>query len=138
MQARSCATTDRARFFDAEVLLHEVPRYYLGTQNRTLTMTNWQPIETAPRDGTRIDVAVFVHDSEQWTKGPATTRYRRQTDAYFSEGHWVFEDNGRQGEFARNLEDAGWWGEKIVKFWMPAPKLPDINGESQMRPEETK
>lgn len=51
----------------------------------------WQPIETAPRDGTQVDL---------WTVAPrqvwiATDRDPRVPNAWFSEGKWwVYDEHG--------------------------------------------
>lgn len=59
---------------------------------------DWQPIETAPKDGTRIVV---------W--GRVGFRHAIYTCALFSE-------NGREGWEG----DAGWFIDN-VKFWFPVP-----------------
>jgi hypothetical protein len=76
-------------------------------------MADWQPIETAPKDGTEIDL---------WVKAPPTQlsggSYGRVPDCWFAFDEWrtwdVFE------------------GETVtvnnVTHWMPRPEPP--NGEA--------
>lgn len=67
-------------------------------------MSNWQPIETAPKDGTKIDV---------WCPG-----YGRIADARFVEGRWR--------EWGINECDQMTWvqiGDRIT-HWMPLPEPP--------------
>lgn len=74
----------------------------------------WQPIETAPRDGTEVDLWV-VHtepqiDGKTWSP-------LRQADCSWSEnegGLWVqFQDIP--------VEDYGW----VATHWMPLPSPPE-------------
>lgn len=66
-------------------------------------MTDWQPIETAPKDGTRVDL--WVTD-------------RRVADSWWSLSHngWIDPQGGWDGEYDR-LE-----GEP--SHWMPPPPPP--------------
>ncbi len=66
----------------------------------------WCPIDTAPKDGTRIDV---------WAKFEKSG-WRRQPDAYWNEkiGNWQL------GQY--NAED--YMVTPIVTHWMPLPSAP--------------
>ena len=79
-------------------------------------MSEWQPIETAPRDGTRvllvndngaIDIAGYV---EQWTVRYEFMRKERDGDVY-----------------KEVREECGYWNTEIAycpTHWMPLPALP--------------
>ena len=60
----------------------------------------WQPIETAPKDGTRIAGAVWSEQTKRW----------RVMDAYFCRGlmepRWVFD---------------GWGTKSGPTHWVPLP-----------------
>jgi uncharacterized small protein (DUF1192 family) len=118
---------DRARLGDLE---SEVERLRAAMQ--------WRPIETAPRDGTRIDLWVVSGSSEGW----------RVTDAYFVEravDSWVSGPKRlrmvRSGWFAphQDFGDDGFcdmpertfWvqgSERVMSItathWMPLPEPP--------------
>lgn len=73
-------------------------------------MNEWQPIETAPKDGTKILVYTVHGDIElsDW--------YR------FDNSHY----EQVEGDLYRKIEDPpteGWNGNKPV-FWMPLPSPP--------------
>lgn len=58
----------------------------------------WKTIDTAPRDGTLVDL---------WADG------KRETDCYFLSGDWWTSRRGSMEEL---------WGH--VTHWMPLPKSP--------------
>jgi hypothetical protein len=77
----------------------------------------WQPIETAPKDGTRvlivneeglIDAAIFI---QEWTEREEWVRKAKDGDVY------------------RTVrEDTGYWLTDIAycpTHWMPLPKAPE-------------
>jgi len=81
-------------------------------------MSEWLPIETAPKDGTTIDV---------WLSGRINSNIGfRETDVWWGtvsgqEGQagWVLiEDDGTEG-YVDLLHDS-----YIVTHWMPLPKPP--------------
>lgn len=107
-------------------------------------MRPWQPIETAPKDGTRIDLWLVDQDGDG----------ERVTDAYWvTNAHWVprfLNEDGskpsaskRDGWFApyHDYEMDGWcdnppefnhhprhkrvWFTKAT-HWMPLPEPPDV------------
>jgi hypothetical protein len=69
-------------------------------------MNNWQPIETAPKDGTKILVAFLAED-----------KYR------VALVHWADEDL---------FDEEGWdFGltteyNKCVHYWQPIPEPPEV------------
>ena len=70
-------------------------------------MTGWQPIETAPRDGT----VVILFNADQ-----------RLVDA----GHWTPYEHC----FEVSLGD--WWYTGDCTHWMPLPPAPDrLQGEDE-------
>jgi len=66
----------------------------------------WQPIETAPKDGSRVDV---------WLHG--NLPIGRQANCYFIEGRWRFD----YGDMVGLLLETG-----LIKasHWMPLPEPP--------------
>lgn len=73
-------------------------------------MTNpWQPIETAPLDGTYVDL---------WLQGPLNPG-NRCPDCWYDCGQW-WHDYGRDG----NLNPADWVGDAPA-YWMPRPESPE-------------
>jgi hypothetical protein len=64
---------------------------------------NWQPIDTAPRDGTRVLV--------WWA-------YRLCADA----AHWDAESDG--GEWVGYFGDTGYASDSECTHWMPLPEPP--------------
>lgn len=86
-------------------------------------MSDWKPIETAPRDGTDILVFHKVH-------GPMAARfiagewsehheYGRQYDGPF----WCFGDD----QFQEEVEEEGHkFHDGSVTHWMPLPEPPKV------------
>ena len=68
----------------------------------------WQPIETAPKDGTYIDL---------WVSGPYN-KGCRITDCWFECGQW-WKDYGRDGELKADQMK----GDEPT-HWMPIPDGP--------------
>ena len=74
-----------------------------------LRASQWQPIETAPKDGTRI-LAVVVHSSAEWSKNPIRDGFVGVVTAYwttFNKGGWVYH---------------GLYGN--LTHWQPLPEPP--------------
>jgi hypothetical protein len=77
-------------------------------------MTEWQPIETAPKDGTLVDVWVIGYSNEP----------KRFTDAWFSEGHWWYAEWAPDCEVhALDLNDEHTLPSEVT-HWMPLPEPP--------------
>jgi hypothetical protein len=68
----------------------------------------WQPIETAPRDGTKCDVLVIwaADDGEP-------PEYIRCNNCWFANGEWV------DGDPECDFDD-----DRRPAFWMPSPEMP--------------
>ena len=74
-------------------------------------MSAWQPIETAPKDGTKIDL---------WVANQELGRAIRETDMV-----WHHFDDGSAWAHADALflvEEDGW----TVTHWMPLPEPPQV------------
>ena len=75
-------------------------------------MSEWRVIETAPRDGTKIDV---------WADG------RRIADASWGDyDDWVVTPSGRQGWRYHHDEHATYYSiDPPPTHWMPLPEPPE-------------
>lgn len=97
-----------------------------------MTKSGWQPIDTAPKDGTVVDIWLVDEKGEGWREPNAYWVIQRALDSYRS-------DSGtRDGWFAPNNDydgDAGWadepeWSSRDgIRFvrathWMPVPGAP--------------
>lgn len=75
----------------------------------------WQPIETAPKDGSKVDV---------WVTPPvsalSTGSYGRVSDCWFSQGSWWFYDETKYASDPANCRSEVW----NVTHWMPLPPAP--------------
>jgi hypothetical protein len=80
----------------------------------------WQPIETAPKDGSRVDVWAA------YGNGNGSERGERHTSARWRDGCWI-SHSGVPLEWSHpEEEDAGAnWRE--VTHWMPLPGAPDTS-----------
>ena len=68
----------------------------------------WQPIETAPKDGTLVDL---------WVIDTSDGSGRRETDAYFANGKWWSTRDTNAGEPVEQ-------GRITATHWMPLPAPP--------------
>jgi hypothetical protein len=73
----------------------------------------WQPMDTAPTNGDRVDIWLEPHDAEE--SGNA----HRRTDAYFKDGNWWFRAN----DGSRDVSASYHWK---VTAWMPIPGGPPV------------
>lgn len=75
----------------------------------------WRPIETAPRDGTQIDL---------WLTSPkgalSTGGYRRVSDCWFSDSKWWLYDETKYATDSANCRSEVW----NVTHWMKRPEPP--------------
>jgi hypothetical protein len=78
-------------------------------------MSEWKPIETAPRDGTAVDVWVEVTVPGRAPKG------RREADAVFDDGAWRDSYDDEMLEWGPDS-----YGQKAtVTHWTPLPAPPE-------------
>ncbi|TGU44626.1 hypothetical protein EN788_22175 [Mesorhizobium sp. M2D.F.Ca.ET.145.01.1.1] len=85
-----------------------------------LDLTGWQPIETAPKDGTEIDVWAVTTD--EWGRPVNASRY---PDASWREGDEGTGWHALHDVWDHFLIDDSWSGGKtIVTHWMPKPAPP--------------
>ncbi len=91
-----------------------------ATEGTGVRLTGWQPIETAPKDGTEV-LAVFSHDYGYQDKptvyGPWTVSFWR--------GLWVSSWDGQrvissQSDFGTDYRDP----DIEPTHWMPLPEPP--------------
>ena len=71
---------------------------------------SWQPIKSAPRDGTPI--LVFVPPTYDWDKGYCAV-------AEWDDGDWAAAE-------CRGAEVFGWITPTGPTHWMPLPSPPDL------------
>ncbi len=69
-------------------------------------MTKWQPIETAPKDGT-----VFIAPYDDWS-GLIFCKWASPEDDYNAVGGYWMDIDGSQ--------------ESEIKYWIPRPEPPEV------------
>ena len=84
---------------------NEVYDYFLAAAPQH--ESQWQPIETAPKDCNIILFGRWWSDEQGWMKEPVIGRWNQKTD-----GRWEFANAG------------GWWGIRPT-VWTPLPQHPD-------------
>jgi hypothetical protein len=81
-------------------------------------MQSWQSIETAPKDGTIVDLwaqAMGIIDRDSDKEIPLVEF--RVTDAYWDGGKWKDKDG-------RPHESIAWISNPRITHWMPLPPPP--------------
>lgn len=85
-------------------------------------MTDWQPIETAPKDGSEIDIWEYCHDPV-WRPDPKDRGIEngiRYTNVRWEDRAWhQFQDY--LGDW---VDVAGADNHYTVSHWMPIPQAP--------------
>ena len=84
---------------------NEVYDYFLAAAPQH--ESQWQPIETAPKDCNIILFGRWWSDEQGWMKEPVIGRWNQKTD-----GRWEFANAG------------GWWGIRPT-VWTPLPQHPE-------------
>lgn len=76
---------------------------------------NWQPIETAPRDGTEILIAAEINWTHEYMQ--------YNDDKRIGKGYWVTSVwwDRRKQMWTNRLDN--FIKDESVKFWMPLPEL---------------
>ena len=83
-------------------------------------MAGWQPIATAPRDGTIIDVWVDTY----------RLAFRDHTGCRYTYAQWIDRDGGGWAVYNTDIDDYEWVEEedlavkRAVTHWMPLPGPP--------------
>lgn len=77
-------------------------------------MSDWRPIETAPKDGTIVDL---------WIQIPEIGDGYRVTDAEWRKGEWQINECG---EFDSEIRLRRMDGQNFATHWMPLPDPPTI------------
>jgi hypothetical protein len=72
-----------------------------------LKTMEWQPIETAPRDGTSVLVAVYEEDGRYWGQ-----------DIVAWNDHIGWDSSGYD------------WQPNMILYWMPLPEPPNVSRET--------
>ncbi len=78
----------------------------------------WQPIDTAPKDGSKVDLWITPPNGALTTGG-----YGRVSDCWFSGGKWWLYDETKYASDAGNCRSEVWH----VTHWMPRPDPPAIS-----------
>lgn len=117
----------RAIFFQEKGItycVNEAMKYLQPYLNAPKRESGWQPIETAPRDGTFI--LAFIPYKPEITKQPG----RIQVLQFHMECHGAPDDHTRL-----HWQEGGGMYNIIATHWMPLPKPPttDIEGETHDR-----
>jgi hypothetical protein len=82
---------------------------YEAVEQAIVLLEGWRPIETAPKDGTKVDLWRL---SDKWQ---AVAEGRRITDAWFADGRWRHEDY----DYGHERSVSG-----HITHWMPLPEGP--------------
>lgn len=95
-------------------------------------VSDWKAIDTAPRDGTIVDLAMIDHEGRQWRE--ANAHYHIREGTFFVDGQiikqigeWWAPNHDYDGEDG-NCEYQWDEGRKFKRatHWMPPPDLPKI------------
>lgn len=112
---RACRPVERVACQDFGMQQDDILDQQLEAALTAALAAMWQPIETAPKDGSKVDV---------WVTPPArslsTGGYGRVSDCWFSRGSWWFYDETKYASDPANCRSEVW----NVTHWMPLPPAP--------------
>lgn len=100
--------------FELQVAILELQRHR-AAQNVGRDVGSWQPIETAPRDGTFVDL---------WAHFPEFGSERRVPNALWMDGEWFL------GQFFASQ----YQHPPRITHWMPLPIPPKVVGQNVSSP----
>jgi len=86
-------------------------------------MTDWQPIETAPKDGSWV--LITSYNTANWSDGVDRSYWQTQT-AHFINGHWVTESYPDSHYGYMEVEYLTTYADGPT-HWMPLPAPPKEN-----------
>lgn len=87
----------------------------------------WQPIETAPKDGTQIDI--WVEPDAGSIHGPSHYKAHRQANAFWCDRDPTdpFDKTGSEGWWCRLADKFAHEMSWKATHWMPLPEPPELN-----------
>ena len=93
-------------------------------------MTNWKPIDTAPKDGTKVDLWVV----DEYIKNKQPKNGERICDAWWVEGQYISSKKTNytgwvyyNGNNTCAVEHGFVGGARYATHWIPLPDPPDEN-----------
>lgn len=88
-------------------------------------MNYWQPIETAPRDGTEIDVWEYCHDPAWRPESHGIASGMRCTNVRWQNDQWevFFQHDGEWDALSND--------HYTVSHWIPIPRPPCTDGDQR-------
>jgi hypothetical protein len=99
-----------------------------------LDASPWQPIETAPKDGSAVLLLSAAYEDAQTGSHPAKVAIGH----WYAEGTSWVDEHGLLGGDSYTLaitgawfSGGGWFQPNEVTHWMPIPKAPDAPAEEK-------
>lgn len=88
-----------------------VPETAGGWKGEGGPVSEWQPIDTAPKDGTKVDLWLHIYASP---RSFGMEDDFRVTDAWWQDGKWVHRYRDKDAEIFSDY----------ITHWMPLPEPP--------------